>query len=69
MTLKVMCPICYEDSVQPIMQDVQFAACIGEHSHSVNDFVAFSCLNGHVFLLMSHYADPAKVEAGTLMVM
>jgi len=68
MNQQMTCPICYASSTQPIMRDVQFAACINEHSYSVSDFVAFMCLNGHVFLVMSHHADATRADAESLMV-
>ena len=60
---RLICPICYEASIERILQDVPIAACIDKSSYTVREFAAFSCVNGHVFLVMSHYADAAKTES------
>jgi hypothetical protein len=51
------CPFCLDFSIHSIMKDVQFSATVGALSYSVNEFVAFSCSSGHVFLVRSFDDD------------
>jgi len=57
MAEKLSCPVCSTFSIEPVMRDVEFAARLDNTTRSLSDFVAFSCFQGHVFLVMSRYAD------------
>jgi hypothetical protein len=57
MAIKLTCPVCTTDSLQPILSDVHFSARVGTFIHELSDFFAYSCSEGHVFLVMSDHAD------------
>ena len=64
----LICPVCIDDSVHPIMRDVKFSGCIDDSLYPVRGFVAFSCWHGHVFLIMSNEADVEEAHRGTSLV-
>jgi hypothetical protein len=57
MVENLSCPVCSSFSIEPIMRDMELTARVDKTACSLSDFVAFSCFQGHVFLVMSHYAD------------
>lgn len=64
MATKLTCPVCATGSLQPILDDVHFSARVGSLTHELSDFVAFSCAEGHVFLVMSHQSHVVESERG-----
>ena len=64
MVNKLSCPVCTCDSLQPILRDVHFSACVGSITHELTDFLAYSCTEGHVFLVMSVQKDVVESERG-----
>ena len=65
MAKKITCPVCRENSIRPLMQDVQFCATVGGTSCSVVGFLGFRCGKGHLFFVMSDEADCLQTEKGS----
>lgn len=64
MAIKLTCPVCTSASLQPILRDVHFSARVGSFMHELSDFLAFSCVEGHVFLVMSDQGHVVESERG-----
>jgi hypothetical protein len=67
MAEKLSCPVCSTFSIEPVMRDVEFAARLDNTTRSLSDFVAFSCFQGHVFLVMSRRATPMLSRIASLL--
>jgi len=64
MAIKLTCPVCTTDSLQPILRDVHFSAHVGSFIHELSDFLAYSCSEGHVFLVMSNHDEAIEEKRG-----
>ena len=65
----LICPICSSEIIRPIMRDVRFTARVDRYSYDLTDFVAFSCSEGHAFLVMSQHTDVVPIERDDELVM
>ena len=51
-----------ENSIRPLMRDVQFSAAVGDTSCPLIGFVGLRCGKGHYFFVISNETDCVEVE-------